>query len=274
MINNFSETIAPWLLGVLVLLNVIMVIVTIRYWREMKRSPYFFLRQQAEKKFQTYSSTSLVLLLLISAISVYTLQSPQADDVVRVAILSNTKPPEEEIMALLEDAELATADTAVTEPIVIQQSGNLLEEVVSETAVAEEAEPALPDKFDQYEPQVDLQPDTDLGSIAFSTEIDEEYQAVGARNLFAEGFYTLYATFSYEDMADGMAWAWVWRYNDDVVDGGNELWAYGDDGPGYIYLNPDEGFQNGEYTLEVWVNGELFTQSTAVMNTAALAAGN
>jgi hypothetical protein len=71
-----------------------------------------------------------------------------------------------------------------------------------------------------------------------------------------------------------MEWAWVWRHNGKVVSGGNELWNYGDDGPGYVYLNPEEGFQAGEYKVEVWVNSELLTSSTLVINNAAISAGN
>ena len=54
----------------------------------------------------------------------------------------------------------------------------------------------------------------------------------------------------------------------------NELWTYGKDGPGYIYFSPEEGFQFGEYSLEVWVNGEMLAQSGAIMNSAAAAASN
>ncbi|HIP72722.1 MAG TPA: hypothetical protein EYH05_15165 [Anaerolineae bacterium] len=71
-----------------------------------------------------------------------------------------------------------------------------------------------------------------------------------------------------------MEWAWVWRLNGEVVDGGNELWEYGSDGPGYVYYSPEEGFQAGEYSLEVWVNGELMTRSTLTMTGTALSAGN
>ena len=75
-------------------------------------------------------------------------------------------------------------------------------------------------------------------------------------------------------MIDGRAGAWVWRYNGEVIGGGNELWTYGEDGPGYIFLNPETGFGPGDYTLEIWINGELMAYSTAVKNTAAAAAGN
>jgi hypothetical protein len=71
-----------------------------------------------------------------------------------------------------------------------------------------------------------------------------------------------------------MVWSWIWRQDGQVIDGGNELWAYGDDGPGYIYLSPEEGFGEGTYTLEIWVNDQLMGQASATMNDAAAAAGN
>jgi hypothetical protein len=104
--------------------------------------------------------------------------------------------------------------------------------------------------------------------------VTSDFAALDARNIFPEGFFTIYATFDYEEMSDGMAWAWVWRRDGEVISGGNELWAYGDNGPGYVYLNPEEGFQRGEYTVEVWVNSELLTTASLVVNNAAISAGN
>ena len=58
-----------------------------------------------------------------------------------------------------------------------------------------------------------------------------------------------------------MTWSWVWRHNNQIIDGGNQLWSYGEDGPGYVYFQPEEGFQLGEYSLEVWVNDAMMAQS-------------
>jgi hypothetical protein len=104
--------------------------------------------------------------------------------------------------------------------------------------------------------------------------VTADYDAIDPGRVFGEGAYTLFATFEYKDMVDGLEWAWVWRHNGKVIDGGNELWAYGDEGPGYIYLSPEEGFLEGNYTLEIWVNGELLSQGAALMNDFAVAAGN
>lgn len=246
-----------------------MLISSIKSWREMKRSPYFFMRRQAEKRLQTYSSVSLVLLLLTTGFVAYAWQ-PNHIEADRVALLSNTKPAQDEIVALLERSAttIAEVETAVADSLPIVEALRL------DSSSAALTGPQLPTEYNRFEPVTSLNPDTSLGSISFSREISENYEPRYAAQLFPEGYFTLYATFSYEAMADGMAWAWVWRHNGRVVDGGNELWRYGSDGPGYIYFGPEEGFQLGEYSLEVWVNGELMTSSLAVMNSAAFAAGN
>jgi hypothetical protein len=259
----FTETIIPWILGTLLLLVVFTFVVAVKSWREMKRSPYFFMRQQAEKRLQTYMSTSLVLLFLTVGVAAYAWQTP-TDNTPRVAVLVNAKPPTEDIIELIQDSPEVSDSVELVESLAEDQAAEI---VVS-------AKPTLPEAFDQFEPTADLNENTELSSLAFSTEVTERYEAIDPADIFAEGSYTIYATFEYEAMTDGMEWAWVWRHNGEVVEGGNELWEYGEDGPGYIYLNPDEGFKNGEYSLDVWVNGELLTRSDMTINTAAAAAGN
>lgn len=235
-------------------------------WRAMKRSPYFFMRQQAEKRLQNYMSASLVLLFLTVSVAAYSWQTP-SDNIPRVAVLVNAKPPTEDVVALIQDSPNVSDSLELVESLEEQ-----VEEQVAEIIVS--AQPSLPKAFDQFDPTAELNENTELGSLTFSTEVTDRYEPVNPTNIFAEGFYTIFATFEYEAMADGMEWAWVWRHNGKVVEGGNELWAYGEDGPGYIYLSPEEGFQNGDYSLDVWVNGELLTRSDMTINTAAAAAGN
>ncbi|MCB8985368.1 MAG: hypothetical protein H6659_16170 [Ardenticatenaceae bacterium] len=261
----FTETIIPWILGTLLLLVVFTFGVAVKSWRDMKQSPYFFMRRQAEKRLQTYLSTSLVLLLLTTAVSAYAWRNP-TDNINRVALLVNAKPPRDEIVKLVESNPSAPNSVDLVQTLDTQQE--------AATSTYTSTKPILPSEFDQYDPTAKLKDNTELGSLSFSTEIDDRYEAVNPGKIFGEGFYTLYATFDYSEMEDGMAWAWVWRHNGQVVEGGNELWNYGNDGPGYIYLNPEEGFQPGDYSLDVWVNGELLTRSAITINNAAISAGN
>jgi hypothetical protein len=246
-------------------------LMSMKLWRDTKRSPYFFMRQQAAKRMQSYLSTFAVLILLAAGVGVYGWRTP-TDTVVRMALLTHGKPAAQEIQELMEQpsaAERAAAEEDTTTTF----SGGVAN-VLLNAGQAAALNPELPAAYDRFEPEVALKPDTDLGTVVLSSTVTDEYEAIDPGSIFGEGFYTLYATFDYTGMADGMAWAWVWRYNGEVIDGGNELWAYGEEGPGYIYLSPEEGFGEGQYTLEVWVNGELLGQAAATMNDAAVAAGN
>jgi hypothetical protein len=242
---------------------------SIKQWRAMKRSPYFFMRQQAGKRMQTYLSIGSVMLLMSLGVGLYGYRAPD-DLTTRMALLSNAKPADvevQEIVAQVEQKRAAetaaangTGETTIADLLLGADAANL--------------QPELPAAFDRFEPTAELPATTDLGTLVFSTEVTADYDAIQPGRVFGEGSYTLFATFDYKDMVDGLAWAWVWRHNGKVIDGGNELWAYGDEGPGYIYLSPEEGFLEGNYTLEIWVNGQLLSQGAALMNDAAVAAGN
>lgn len=277
-----SNTIGPWLLGISVALSLLVITLMIKAWRDMKRSPYFFMRRQAEKQLQSYAAKSVVFVLLTAVIALYTWQQPEPDTTLRVAILSNTKPPKAEIVQLFaQDIAPGQANALTLDHLFLDGLADDLFDPATGLALISEgrehgalAVTELPDQYNRVRPSAELNEDTKLGQIFFSTEVDGNYTAIDPRFIFGEGRYRLYATFSYDGMADGMAWSWVWRHNGQVVDGNNELWAYGTDGPGYIFYAPPTGFRNGEYSLEIWVNGELMTQATAIMNSAAITAGN
>jgi hypothetical protein len=264
-----SGTILPWLMGLLLLLGFLVFLLAMKSWRDTKRSPYFFMRQQAARRMQSYLSITFVLVLMAAGVGVYGWRSPD-DGITRMAILANAKPANEEIRLLMAEP-LVRNDEG--QPVVGRNAGTIAETLLSTNDLAGLTR-VLPPQYDRFEPTAELNPTTELGAVTLSDKVTVDYQPVNPASVFREGSYTLYATFSYKDMADGMEWAWVWRRNGEIIDGGNELWAYGDEGPGYIYLSPEEGFLEGAYSLEIWVNGELMGQTSATMNDAAVAAGN
>lgn len=272
MFSSISGTITPWILGTLLLLVCLALAVAVKSWREMKSSPYFFMRRQAEKRLQSYSFIGLGLMVVTAVFAAGTLQAPQ-DSTPLVAILANAKPASEDIQELVKVpvALEIVSETEITPQVISTTSEDPFG---IDAGALVQAALTLPEAYNRFEPTAELNDDTGLGKINFSTKINDKYEAVDPTNVFFAGSYTLYATFPYEGMADGMEWAWVWRHEGEVVEGGNELWEYGADGPGYIYFNPEEGFSAGEYSLEVWVNGELFTRSNLTMTGTTLSSGN
>lgn len=267
----FEGAITVWVLGTLFVLMLLALAIVVKSWREVKSSPYYFMRRQAEKRLQTYSFASLGLIAATAVMAIITLQTP-VEQKPLVAMLSNSKPASQEIRDLLQTAQVAPVITQAELSNYNYATGSLLFGEAIESRTQQLL--TLPEQYDQFEPTVELKDDTTLTPLVFSTEINEDFKAVNPKDVFSIGHYTLYGTFDYDQMADGMVWSWVWRHEGEVIDGGNEVWAYGNDGPGYIYLSPEEGFFAGQYSLEVWVNGEMFHRATITMTGSALSSGN
>lgn len=278
MTEFITETTAPWILGGLAVLVLITIVQIFSAWRRVKRSPYFFLRQQAERRLQNRIWT-LVLIFAAGGLTLFYSNQTPPDDTIRMALLAKAKPAQEAERVVVDELPVIALD----DPDAFEWSGgqNNLDAGSTISAALDlsltgidglalpDGEPVLPDEFNQVEPEVELDEEAEFTRLVFSTEINDDYDPVSPRRTFVEGFYTIYATFDYVGMADGMAWSWVWRRDGEVVNGGNELWQYADDGPGWIYFEPPEGFSPGEYTLEVWVNGELFQQASLLVESEA-----
>ena len=216
---------------------------------------------------QRYLVMSFVLVLLAAVVSAYAWQSP-VETAELVGVLKHAKPnpdifkateaeepaaddsPEAVIISLTPSSEREVAFSAIDlvesqeEPEPVQEEAGV-DQVVTENPVAVDSQLG----------------DSQLGDISFSLDISGNYQAIDPGYQFVEGFYTLYATFAYRDMSDGLNWAWSWQRNGAEIEGGNQVWSYGQQGPGYIYFRPEEGFRSGEYSLAIWVADELQSQS-------------
>ena len=235
----FSQSIAPWVLSAFLLAFLSLSTLTLRALREVKHAPYFFQRRQAQQRMQSYSLTSLVMLVMIVAVATYAWRPPN-HTAPRITLLAHAKPVIENPLLALNAAQAvasAAAKTATPVPVAVTP-------------------PSLPSEFNLLTPAAELTTNTQIEALSFSTTITDQYEPVGSRRTFGEGFFTLYATFNYDHMADGMVWSWVWRHDGQGVSGGHQAWTYGDQGAGYVYFNPETGLEKGEYSLEIWVNGE------------------
>jgi hypothetical protein len=223
---------------------------------------------QAAQKMQSYSVATIGLMVATLATTAYAWHAP-VDSTARVAILQHAKPaqvvfsPATEVVDVLADASPVAIDWSLASP-----ASNETSSISADPLLRSE----LPENYNQLNPTAEMKDATALGEIFFSTDITSKYEAINPGRRFTEGFYTIYATFSYDAMADGMVWSWVWRHNGEVIDGGNQVWQYGPDGPGYVYIKPETGFSLGEYALDVWVNGELLTQSSFTISEGVSAA--
>jgi len=272
LIGLSPDSIIPWILGGQLLLVFWASSALVRSWHDAKRSPYYFLRLQATKKLQRYLAISGVLIALTVATVAYAWQTP-TDTIPRIALLKYAKPAPQISGIDNEDTSEAQASPAAVQIDTISPVSNRIAEssISLDDTVLQPF--SLPSDYNDLEPVAEITVETTLGDILFSTDINDGYRAIDPSRRFAPGYFTLYATFDYTGMADGMSWSWIWRWNGQVIDGGNQTWSYGENGPGYVYLRPDEGFAPGEYVLDIWVNGKLSTQSN-FMVTDGISANN
>ncbi len=240
-----GNTVVIWVVAVLASVLLIAFFLTVRAWRESRLSPYYFQRRQALQQMQSYSLVSITLMMVTGAVVVYA-YSPTMISAPRTAILTNAKPVSADITSLERQPEIAAVPTAVPVTRITRA----------------DTPPSLPAEFATLKPKATLTENTNISSIIFSTNVNENYEPIGVRSTFDEGNFTLYATFDYASMQDGLTWSWIWRHDGEVIGGGEQHWVYGDEGPGWVYFAPEEGFSAGEYSLEVWVNGELQSASS------------
>ncbi len=198
-----NGTVAPWLIGGFAVLALAMLAQTLKAWREAKRSPYFFLRVQAQKRLRQYSTSALVLISLATATAAYGWEQPQ-DETPRVAILVNNKP---------DTAISNTITQATDEPapfLILDPTSSLIDRPApgdtppTTITSTESAVLLLPTEYNQVASTASLQDDTMLGTLFFSTAVDDQYKAINPGRTYSEGFFTLYGTFDY----DGMEMAW------------------------------------------------------------------
>lgn len=314
--TDITTTIIPWLLGGLIALIALSSVLTIYAWRESKRSPYYFLRRQAEQQMQTYSLTTVGLLMGLLFVGTYAWQTPQ-DSTMRVAMITNAKPapallsnatsnnrPQSDGRVTLNPVTTSNEPTTAVPEIVVLRGANSAElslaslrelndlqigdplrtplsegdeelnvaidaEIISDDSSSSEA--TLPPEFSGLAWTAERTSDTNITPLVFSNEVDNDLNPLNPSRLFQQGSYTIYATFDYAGMRDGMSWSWVWKYDGQIISGGHELWSYGDEGPGYVFLNPEEGFDPGQYVVEIWVNEELVTQANLFVTVDAAA---
>ncbi len=127
----------------------------------------------------------------------------------------------------------------------------------------------LPVDYAKITPQSPLREDSHITSLVFASRISQEYRPLDPGRRFSNEITTLYATFEYRNMENGFAWSWVWRKDGEVIDGGNQSWVYSAVGPAFISTAPEEGFEVGEYSAEIWFNGELFERASVTISDPA-----
>lgn len=216
-------------------------------WRQTKQSFHLYNRRAAEIRMQNYLTVTAILLMGILLVGGYR----WLDD--RSAALS----------AENDDAE-ARFQSALSIATLLNANATREAEIALLAAAPPTPDPGpavLPLEYRSADSQAPLDEDAELTRIRFATALSETYAPANPANQFSTEIDTLYATFNYRNLSNGLEWAWVWRRDGEVIEGGNAIWTYGSSGAAFVFLDPD-AFEPGDYTAEIWLNETLFARGS------------
>ncbi|NMC11424.1 MAG: hypothetical protein GYA34_00910 [Chloroflexi bacterium] len=98
-----------------------------------------------------------------------------------------------------------------------------------------------------------------FGSIQFATAVDEENGIpINVSVQFTEGITEVYASFVYLNMITGQPWSREWLLNGEELVQKDETWEEAEgDGVSYAAFVEEDGLDIGQYTLNLYVDGQL-----------------
>ena len=113
-----------------------------------------------------------------------------------------------------------------------------------------------------------------IGPITFASAMDARGNPVNPGTVFPTGLAELHFLCTYAGMRDGMDFAQKWYLDGEQVTSFELAWASGADGVFHdsIYRSSGDPLPDGEYALELYVEGQLVQRSTAVVGTGTSAA--
>ncbi len=102
-----------------------------------------------------------------------------------------------------------------------------------------------------------------IGPITFGTEI-EGNQLEGVGTQFDSGTEQVIGVFAYQNMRNGTSWGPVWKYNGQVaIDQRSDgVWDSGTEGTNGVSISLDGGLPDGDYELDLYVNGSVAQTGT------------
>lgn len=233
---------------------------------DAQRAYYHFQRRNAIERIQNYIITNLILVFLSAGVFIYG-AAPQIINELSTQPIANAKPakviPElRPTRAIASTSQQSSDNSTLTQRANAPTARTITGEEIAALA-PEEIIPILPDSFSKLKPESQLNDDAKVAELTFSSDINDAYLPVQPSEEFTEGsISTVYATFDYRSLENGNTWAWIWRQDGEIIGGGEKHWDYGNNGPGYVFMSPTTGIDKGDYSLEMWLNGELVAENS------------
>jgi serine protease Do len=109
-----------------------------------------------------------------------------------------------------------------------------------------------------------------FGPVVFAENIDRQGNPVGAAQSFTSGLQELHAFSDYAGMEDGLSFSVYWYIDGEMVIEDDYEWDGGESGDWHYYIYSNSGpLPDGEYGLELEVEGQLLQSGSTVVGTGA-----
>jgi len=119
------------------------------------------------------------------------------------------------------------------------------------------ATPVIPDSVGVlFRETVTPDPRAALSSIEVASRLDRSNRAVSPKDAFVSPGGVLYGAFTYNFMQDGVRWTAIWYRGSTIVCLESKPWDGGTGGFGYTECDPQEGWQAGDYEIQMFVGTE------------------
>ncbi len=96
-----------------------------------------------------------------------------------------------------------------------------------------------------------------FGPIQFARQVTEEKIPVGVTSEFEPDTVEIYAVFPYINMQQTTQWRREWLYNGEITAEKDETWDGKPEGVTWIALTSENSLAAGEYTLNLYIEGQL-----------------
>lgn len=116
----------------------------------------------------------------------------------------------------------------------------------------------------------------EIGSITFALGATDDYEPIDPGTSFEGDVSEIHAIFDYSGFSPELTWERVWFLDDNEMLRGEELWSGGDEGVFDYFINNAGGepLAAGEWTLELYVEGELLADGSFTIGSESAAVAN
>lgn len=123
--------------------------------------------------------------------------------------------------------------------------------------VSRSSAPAAPAAPPRMSPAAAPSGPAGFSDLLFCTQVTDDGRPIHATDMVPAGIETVYATFEYEGMRDGVPWSMVWVSGGKQIIDQKDVWHDGPQGRKAVKISNRKGLPAGEYHLVLGIGGTV-----------------